>query len=100
MVFDKQDRFRAWVIVRHWSVFFTVFFVALLFGLYLYAGLPFAIVNMVALVAYLGVLAIDIRLAGKIAGFEWGGAVLTGCIIHGMSLTVIVAGVAQMLQAL
>ena len=100
MVFDKQDRFRAWVIVRHWSVFFVALFVALLFVLYLYAGLAFAIVNMLALLAYLSLLAIDIRLAQKIAGFDWGGAVLTGCIIHGMSLTVIVAGVAQIQQSL
>jgi len=100
MVFDKQDRFRPWVIVRHWSVFFVALFVAFLFALYLYAGLPFGVVNMLALIAYLSLLAIDIRLAQKIAGFDWGGAILTGCVIHGMSLTVIVAGAAHIQQGL
>jgi len=100
MVFDKQDRFRPWVIVRHWAVFFAALFVASLFALYLYAGLPFHIVNMSALLIYLSVLAIDIRLAQKIAGFDWGGAILTGCVIHGMSLTIIVAGAANILHSL
>jgi len=92
MVFDKQDRFRAWVIVRHWSIAFCAVFVAFLFTLHLYFGFPFAVANAVAFSVYLGLLAIDIRLAQKIAGFDWGGAVLCGCLIHALGLSVLLTG--------
>lgn len=95
LVFDKQDRFRPWVIIRHWAVFFAALIAALGAALYLLGVLPFVFVNGLALVIYLGWLVIDIRLAQKIAEFDWGGAVLTGCIIHAMSLTVILTGAAQ-----
>jgi len=45
MIFDKQDRFRPWVVSRHWSIFWLVLIVAGLFGLYLIGVIPFAIVN-------------------------------------------------------
>ncbi len=96
VVFDKMDRFRPWVIVRHWSIFFAAFAAGTLFLLNLRGFLPFEWVNALALVIYLGTLAIDIRLAQKIAGFEWGAAILAGCIITAMGLTVILVGVSQL----
>lgn len=94
-VFDKQDRFRAWVIVRHWSVFFMSFIAAFLFGLFLMGVLPFSVANMVAFGLYLATLLVDIRLAQKIGGFDWGAAILCGCVIHAMGLTFILAGIMQ-----
>ena len=43
--------------------------------------------NGVLLAVYLGLLAADIRLAQKVAGFEWGMAVLIGCVIVAVGLT-------------
>jgi len=97
MVFDKQDRFRAWVIVRHWTVFFAVLLAAVFMGLTL-IGLPFVIANFAAFALYMSTLVIDIRYAQKIAGFEWGAAVLTGCILTAMGFTILLTGVAQFTQ--
>lgn len=98
MVFDKQDRFRPWVIVRHWTVFFTVLLAAALFGLYLVGILPFAVANFAAFTLYMSTLIIDIRYAQKIGEFEWGAAVLTGCIITAMGFTILLTGLAQFSQ--
>ncbi len=95
LIFDRTDRFRAWAIVRHWSVFFASFLAACLYGLSIAGILPFLIASYLALAIYLGTLVIDIRLAQKIAGFEWGAAILAGCIITAMGLTVLMTGVAQ-----
>lgn len=98
MVFDKQDRFRPWVIVRHWSIFFAAMLAALLMGLYMGGVLPFLVAVYVVMGIYLLTLAIDIRLASRIAGFEWGAAVLTGCLITAMGLTVLMIGTAQFVR--
>ena len=95
LTFDRTDRFRAWAIVRHWSVFFASFLAACLYALTLVGILPFLLVSYLALAIYIGTLVIDIRLAQKIAGFEWGAAILTGCIITAMGLSVLMTGVAQ-----
>ncbi len=94
-VFDKQDRFRAWVIVRHWTVFFMSFLAALSLGLFVLGFLPFswAITGVFAL--YLATLIVDIRLAQKIGGFDWGAAILVGCVIHAIGLAFILTGVMQ-----
>lgn len=97
MVFDKQDRFRPWVITRHWSVFWLVLIVAGLFGLYLIGALPFTVVNYIALAAFLGILLIDIRLAQLIVPFPMGSAILIGCVINAMGLVVILLGFEQVL---
>jgi len=96
MIFDRQDRFRPWVIIRHWSVFFGVLFAALFFGLYLMGLIPFAVALGVAFLVFIGSLAVDIRLAQKIVGFDWMGAIYTGCIIAAMGISVIGTGVIQM----
>lgn len=94
-VFDKQDRFRTWVIVRHWTLFFMSFLAALLYGLYLIGMLAFNIANLSAFAIYLSTLIVDIRIAQKIGGFDWGGAILSGCVIHAMGLTFILTGILQ-----
>ncbi|MEP3889647.1 MAG: hypothetical protein ABJN69_04220 [Hellea sp.] len=97
MLFDKQDRFRPWVITRHWSVFWLVLIVAGLFGLNLIGALPFAIVNYIALAGFMSILLIDIRLAQSIVPFPMGSAILIGCGINAMGLVVILLGFEQVL---
>ena len=96
LVFDRMDRFRPWVITRHWAVFFAALLAAILAGLYMAGILPFSILYGLWLIIYLGTLAIDIRLASRLGGFDWMGAVFTGCIITAMSLTILLIGVAQL----
>ena len=95
MIFDRQDRFRPWVITRHWSVFWLVLIVAGIFGLNLIGIVPFAIANYIALVAFLCILLIDIRLAQTVIPFPIGTAILIGCTINAMGLMVILLGFEQ-----
>lgn len=95
MVFDRQDRFRSWVIVRHWTAFFLALIGAALFGLVLAGVLPFPIAAYTVLGLYLGQLFIDMRLAQKIVGFEWGGAMFTGCLITALGMLILLTGAAQ-----
>ncbi|MGJ8562933.1 MAG: hypothetical protein ACSHXY_05220 [Alphaproteobacteria bacterium] len=95
LVFDKMASFRPWVIVRHWSIFFATFFAALLMGANMAGVLPFFVAVYAVMGIYLLTLAIDIRLAARIAGFKWGEAVLTGCLITAMGLAILLIGVAQ-----
>jgi len=97
MIFDKQDRFRPWVITRHWSVFWLVLIVAGIFGLSLIGIIPFAAANFLALLGFLGILLIDIRLAQSIIPFPIGTAILIGCAINAMGLVVILLGFEQVL---
>ena len=97
MIFDKQDRFRPWVITRHWSVFWLVLIVAVIFGLNLIGVVPFAAANFLALAGFLCILLIDIRLAQTIIPFPIGAAILIGCTINAMGLVVVLLGFEQVL---
>lgn len=96
MVTDKQDRFRPWVITRHWAVFYIAWTTAAFFSLYRLGLLPFNLAYGVAFAAYMGMLAIDIRFLQKIVGFVLGPAVLLGCIIVAVSLTLLKLGFEQL----
>lgn len=96
MVFDRQDRFRPWVITRHWAVFFMALFVGVSFGAYLLGWLPFMAANGIAFIVYMAVLAVDIILAMRVANFRWAGAVYTGCAIAAMGLCVLLFGTVQL----
>ena len=95
MIFDRQDRFRPWVITRHWSMFWLALTVAGIFGLNLIGIIPFAVANYIALAAFLCVLLIDIRLAQTVIPFSIGAAILIGCTINAMGLVVILLGFEQ-----
>lgn len=95
MVFDKPDRFRPWVITRHWTVLLLSLIVAALFGLTMISPLPIAAANGAAFAAYMGLLAIDIRLAQKVVGLKWGAAILVGCVVIAIGLSLVVLGVDQ-----
>ena len=99
MIFDKQDRFRPWVITRHWSVFWLVLIISVIFGLNLIGIMPFAAANFLALAGFLGILLVDIRLTQKIIPFPMGAAILIGCTINAMGLVVILLGFQQVMGA-
>lgn len=97
MVFDKLSAFRPWVIVRNWAFLCVAALISLVFGLYLLDLLPFSIAYMVGLALYLSTLAIDIRLAQRIGGFDWIGAVFTAILISFTSMMVLYLGLMQAL---
>ena len=87
MIFDKMDRTRPWIITRCWSVFALSALSGVMFGLYLLGVMPFMVANGVIFAAYLGLLAVDIRLLTKVAGFPLGTAVLLAGVIVAVGLT-------------
>jgi hypothetical protein len=89
MIFERTDRTRAWIITRCWSVFALCLVTGLAFGLYLLGIAPFMAANGIAFAAFLGLLAVDIRLLSKVAGFPLGIATLLGCVIMAVGLTFI-----------
>lgn len=93
MVFDRQDRFRAWVIVRHWCVFLLAWLSALGFGLFTLGILPLPAAYGILFAAYMGLLFIDIRIAQRVVGFDWGGSTLAGCLISISGLSLLLTGV-------
>jgi len=95
MIFEKMDRVRAWTITRNWTVFGLSLLTGAAFGLVALGVLPFILANGILLAAYLGVLAADIRLAQKVAGFEWGTAILIGCIIVAVGLTFVLLAISR-----
>lgn len=97
MIFDYQDRFRPWVITRHWAIFWLALVTAGLFGLYILGLLPYGIVNYAAMAAFLGILLIDIRIGQVVVPFKMGKAILIACAINAMGLIVILLGFEQIL---
>ncbi|PHS37906.1 MAG: hypothetical protein COA91_09070 [Robiginitomaculum sp.] len=95
MLFNKTAGFRPWVIVRNWAIFFALAAVAAIAGLYLAGLVPFALVYFMGFGLYLGTLAIDIRLAWRIAGFDWIGAVFAGILISAATMMILSQGVNQ-----
>ena len=87
MILEKMDRVRAWTITRNWSVFGLALLAGAGFGLNVLGVLPFMWANGVLFAVYFGLLAADIRLAQKVAGFNWGIAILIGCLIVAVGLT-------------
>ena len=87
MIFEKMDRVRVWTIARNWTVFGFSLLVGVVFALVSLGILPFILANGVLFAAYLGLLAADIRLAQKVAGFNWGLAILVGCVIVAVGMT-------------
>ncbi len=89
MLFDKMDRFRPWVIVRNWAVLFAYAIIAAALGLYLLGVLPFFPAYVIALTLYITTLAIDVRLAWRVGGFDWVGAVFAGILISAATMMVL-----------
>ena len=95
MIFEKMDRVRAWTITRNWTVFGLSLLVGGAFGLVALGILPFIVANGVLFAAYFGLLAADIRLAQKVAGFRWGTAVLIACGVVAVGLTFVLLAISR-----
>jgi len=91
----RPEAFAPWVILRHWSLFFCALFAACSFGLFQLGIVPFAAANLAGFAAYILTLMIDIILARRIGGFGWTGAVMTGCLIKALELSVLLIGIVQ-----
>lgn len=94
-VFDKQSEFRPWVIVRNWTMLFALLIMASGFALYLIDLLPFSIAFFIGMSTYLATLAIDIRLAQRIAGFDWIGSIFAGILISATNIMVLLFSMSQ-----
>ncbi len=99
MVFDKQGAFRPWVIVRNWTYLLVIACIAAGFSLYLFDLFPFSAAYLIGLSLYLSTLAIDIRLAMRIAKFDWIGAVFAAVLISAAGMMVLFLGIAQVLSS-
>jgi len=87
MILEKMDRVRPWIITRNWTVFGFSLLAGATFGLFVLGILPFGLANGVLFAVYFGLLAADIRLAQKVAGFNWGSSILIGCVIVAVGMT-------------
>lgn len=96
LVFDKMDRFKPWVIARNWTFFFVSALMGLFLGLSMIGVLPFTMALGPVFALYMATLLIDIRFAQKIAGFDWGAAILCACIITAMGLMIILIGASRL----
>ena len=98
LVFDRQDRLRPWIIVRHWCIFWLAWISMAGFGLFMLGVLPLAAAYGVTFAAYMGLLFIDIRLAQRIVVFPLGAAVLTGCLISITGLSLLLTSLSYFIQ--
>ncbi len=95
MLFNKLDSFRPWVIVRNWTILLAIGVLAAISVLYLLGLLPFSLVYFTGFSLYLATLAIDVRLAWRIGGFDWIGAVFVGILISATTMMILSLGVSQ-----
>lgn len=91
-VFGKTENVLSWINIRHWGFFLMLLLASILLGLTYIGVLPFFIVLPFLFILYLSTLAVDIRLAQKVGDFDWGGAILVGCMITAMGLSIILMG--------
>lgn len=96
LAFGKLEHYRAWVTVRHWGFFFWAVIVSLFLGATYIGLIPFAAIIPILFILYMATLVIDIRLAQKIGGFDWGGAALVGCMTTALGLTIILFGMTRL----
>ena len=88
MLMRKTTTLHRWWITRNWAVVGLSVILGAAAGLHR-LGAPFALLNAVLFSAYFGLLLIDIRLAQRVGGYALGAAVLIGCIVVGVGLSVV-----------
>ena len=88
-VFGLREHLQAWLIVRNWTVVMLMAIFAGLASLYLWGMVPFTVVYILGLCLYLATLGVDVRLAGRIGGFNWMGAVFTAILVSITTMVVI-----------
>lgn len=92
-LFDRMDQFRPWVILRHWGHLVLAALMALFMGSSL-LGLSYTISARLCMLAYLAILALDIRLAQIVLKMEWSPAIFTACGIAIIGLAMLMSGLA------
>jgi len=92
---SRMEVFRPWVIVRNWTVLGLVGIMATAFALAHFGLLPMGPASMIALLAYLGTLLADIRLAQTAADMNWMESIFTACAISVAGLLVLLASFAS-----
>lgn len=94
-LFQRQAAWPAWVILRHWSILTILVLIAAVFGAAHIGVLPDFAAFGLSMGLYLLTLAIDIRLAQRVAGFSWMEAIFIGALISFASMLILAAGIAQ-----
>ena len=89
MVFDFQDRLRPWLITRHSCIVWLSIFVGVVFYFHSLGLIPFYLTNFIALMGFLTILIVDICLAKSVLYLKNGTAILTGCGINLVGLSII-----------
>ena len=89
MIFDFQDRLRPWLITRHWCIVWLSIFVGIVFYFHSLGLIPFYLTNFIALMGFLTILIVDICLAKSVLSLKNGTAILTGCGINLVGLSII-----------
>jgi len=92
---NQTDDFRPWLIVRSFIAVSLAVIMALLFGLYLIGILPFIIGYWAALIMFIGLLLVDIRLAQTVLGQDWIASVFIGIGVHITALLLLLGALAS-----
>lgn len=98
-VFQQRDTLQAWLIVRNWTGVLILVTFAAFAGLYLVGLMPFMIVYFAGMALYLTTLAVDIRLAGRVGGYNWTIAVFISILIAISSMMVLLTAASRSLGA-
>jgi len=96
MIIDKQDRFRPWVIVRHWSMVALMAVPTLAFGLSIIGWVPLNFALSLAMIAALFSLVVDIRIIQEVLDMKFGNAALLACVMTMITLLILTAGLSYM----
>lgn len=92
---NQTDDFRPWLIVRSFIAVSLAAIMALLFVLFLIGILPFFIGYWAALVMFIALLLIDIRLAQTVLGQQWMSSVFIGIGVHITALLLLLGALAS-----
>ena len=92
---NQTDDFRPWLIVRSFIAASLAVIIALVFGLFLLGIVPFIIGYWAALLMFIGLLLIDIRLAQTVLGQPWMASVFIGIGVHITALLLLLGALAS-----
>lgn len=97
VLMGKTAALREWWVVRNWALIWVCVILGVVFAITT-LGLPFIVAYGALFAAYLGLLAIDIRIAQRAADFAWGTAILVACVIVSTSMVVLLISILRILQ--
>ena len=97
LIFDRREEYFRWATLRHWVVFYALMPVTLVAVLATAGIFPIVLANGLLFTAFIGWLFVDIRLAYKMGGLGFIGAVFAACMTHALGLSIILTAVVQMI---